>query len=562
MLQYLRIENLALMEAVALDFRGGYTAVTGETGAGKSVLLGALSLLSGARADKSLIRQEADTCQVEALLEIPDPTRLNRLLSEEGLPACEENGLLLRRQLSRRSASRTWINGSLATLAQLQAVGSQWIDFHGPGEPQKLFHESEQLALLDLFAGLREPLGVYRAHWREWRGLLKAIEDLHQTQRLSPEEAAFLKSQVEEINALKLGPERIEQLEQDFQRLSGSQELKQLCSQLDEAFLGSKAICARLQSALPLARKLAELDPSAASLADRVESLVIEAGDLAAEWSNLAGEVDFDPSRIRRIESDMETWLSLRRRYGTSVEAVLAKRDELSGRLALQEDLESVLEEKQEAADRQKAELRRQAGELRSARLKAAHQLGREAEALLRELGFKRPRLEIQLEAVKELGPQGDCSCRMTFAPNPGVPALPLNQIASSGEMARVMLALKSVLAAVDATPVLVFDEVDANIGGEVATAVARLLGKLGEAHQVFCITHLPQVAAVAKNHYVVEKDQDAETTTVSIREVTEDSASRLEEFARMLGDRGSASARRHARELLEGAPTPPGKRT
>lgn len=551
MLHTLRIENLALMEAVSLDFAGGFTAVTGETGAGKSVLLGALSLLSGARGEKTLIRQGTDRCVVEAALGVDGNARLEKRLAAMDLPPCEEGELLIRRILARERGSRVTVNGAMATLSQLREIGECWIDFHGPGEPQKLFHESEQLALLDLFAGLGEPVAAFRKGYREWREKVEAIDRLRKEARLSPEEAAFLKTQLEEIDALKPGGDRIRQLEQDFRRIAGARELRALCAEMDERFLGGKGICSALQGALPHARKLAELDPSAASLADRVESLVIEANDLAGEWRSLAGEVDFDPSQIRRIEADMDTWQSLRRRYGASVEAVLAKRESMAERLALQDDLEGALETRQAEADKLQAALRKTAADLRSTRLKAAHKLGKEAGALLRELGFKRPQLSIEIAARETLGPTGDCDCRMTFSPNPGSALMPLNKIASSGEMARVMLALKSVLAAVDATPVLVFDEVDANIGGEVASSVARLLGRLGGGHQVFCITHLPQVAAVAKNHYTVEKDQGEDSTTVAIRSVDGEREARLGELARMMGDRSSASARKHAEALL-----------
>lgn len=552
MLHTLRIENLALMDAVALEFDGGYTAVTGETGAGKSVLLGALSLLSGARADKTLIRQGTETCTIEAAFQFSRPEQIDAMLEEMGLPSCEEGQLLLRRIVSKSKPSRIQVNGSMATQSQLQTLGKQWIDFHGPGEPQKLFHESEQLALLDLFGELKSDLSGYTLEYRKWRMQIDKIGELQKETRLAPEESAFLTSQIREIDDLKLSNDRIGQLEQDFRRISSSQELKEACSQIDGRFLGTKGICSQLQSVLPLARKLAELDPSAEPLADRVESLVIEANDLSGEWASLADDADFDPRQTRQIEADMDKWLNIRRRYGSSVEAIINKRDQMAERLSLQGNIEETIDRLQADADQQEARLRKLATAMRSVRLKAAHKLGKASESLLRELGFKKPQLSIEIVARDKLGPTGDCDCRITFSPNPGSAMLPLNKIASSGEMARVMLALKSVLAAVDATPVLVFDEVDSNIGGEVATSVARLLADLGDEHQVFCITHLPQVASVARNHYVVEKDQSEKSTVVTIKCLNDDKAGRLEEFARMLGDRTSASARKHAEALLQ----------
>lgn len=551
MLHTLRIENLALMDAVSLEFEKGYTALTGETGAGKSVLLGALSLLSGTRADKTLIRQGSETCTLECALFLDDVRQVDSTLSEMGLPECEENLLLIRRIISNRKPSRILVNGATATLSQLQEIGKTWIDFHGPGEPQKLFHESEQLALLDLYAGLRDSLAEYASRFREWRRQMEEIGRLRNETRISSEEAAFLQSQVEEIDSLNLSEERVSQLEQDFRRISGAQDLRNICAQLDEGFLGSKGVCGKLQAVLPLAHKLAELDPTAAHLADRVESLVIEANDLSTEWRSLAMSMDFDPAQIKEIESDMDKWLNLRRRFGATADAVLLKRKEMAERLSIQGDLEGAIERKQAEADKLHRQIVQLAAKLRSNRLKAANTLAHKGEALLRDLGFKRPKLGIEILKKDKLSLSGDSECTMTFAPNPGSGLLPLSKIASSGEMARVMLALKSVLAEVDSTPVLVFDEVDSNIGGEVATSVARLLAKLGDKHQVFCITHLPQVAAVAKNHYVVRKDQGEESTSITIRSLGSDKSERIDEFARMLGDRSSDSARRHAKELL-----------
>jgi DNA repair protein RecN (Recombination protein N) len=550
MLQLLRIENLALMEGVSLEFEGGFTAVTGETGAGKSILLGALALLAGNRADKTLIRQGAESCLVEAALLVRNH-RMERFLAEAGLPPCDDNLLLLRRILHRDKASRIFINGGIATLAQLQALGEYWIDFHGPGEPQKLFLESEQLALLDLYGGSQEARKDVAAGYRSWRNLLEEIAEVRESGKLTPEEVAFLRSQLKDIEALQLSEERVQKLEDTHKRLSASDDLHHYCDKLEHLFLDSSGICERLRESLLQARKLASLDSAAESLGDRIESMLIEAGDIANEWAQLAGEAHFEPSQIKQIKADMEAWLQLRRRYGPTVEAVLNKAASIRERLHRQQNMEQILEELLAKADNAEAHLREQARDLRSQRLQAAQQLGRATESLLRQLGFKKPRLSIDLLLRKDLAAHGDCDCSITFAPNPGLPLMPLNKIASSGELARVMLAIKSVLAAVDATPVLVFDEVDANIGGEVATAVARMLRQLGTAHQVFCITHLPQVACVAKSHYIVTKEQGEDSTSVAILRVDKDPSLRLDELARMLGDRLSESARRHAEELL-----------
>lgn len=555
MLQILRIENLALMERATLEFAGGFTAVTGETGAGKSVLLGALSLLSGNRADKSLIRQGEVRCVVEAVLDIRRTgKRLERMLAEAELPACEEGQLLLKRIIERERPSRVMINGGLATLGQLQQMSFAWIDFHGPGEPQKLFHEAEQLQLLDLFAGNREQLAQYRRGYADYRASLARLEELQTEESLSPDEAAFLRSQVEGIDDLKLSAARVEQLEQNYQRLSHANEWRDLVERIGGVFGAEDGLTDQLRSCVGNAQRLAQIDGEMRPLADRIESLMIELDDLAEEFNSLAENPELGEDDARQIEQDMENWLSLSRKYGPAVERVLARREAMAAKLSLQGNLKGVVAEQQAIISKQDKALRVVAAELKTARQKAAQQLSRQAEKLLRELGFKHPRLQIEVFSENELGQAGDSGCRITFAPNPGMQPAPLNKIASSGEMARVMLALKSVMAATDATPVLVFDEVDSNIGGEVASAVARLLKALGQQHQVFCITHLPQVASSADHHFVVSKEQSTESTSVDISCIDNHTTARLDEFARMLGDRNSSSARQHAASLLENA--------
>lgn len=557
MLQLLRIENLALLDAVSLEFSGGFTAVTGETGAGKSVLLGALSLLAGNRTDKSVIRKGAEQCCIEAAITVPPDSWIHHHIAEQGLPACEEGQLLLRRVIPRQKAARVFINGALATLTQLQEIGHGWIDFHGPGEPQKLFKESEQLALLDVYAGLREERTAFRRDFNAWKAALREIDQLRNEARLSPEEAEFLRNRVAQIDQLKLSPERIHQLEIEWRQLSNFQERKEESAALYQTLDGPDGLIERLQTALPAARRLAELDPEAASLADRLESLLLEARDISGECAAIAGQDSLDDDSLQQVESDMETWMTLQRQYGNSVEQVLQRREEMARRLQRQGNVEETIQTLTRQAGLREKALREQATALRARRGKAAARLTRKAEKLLRHLGFKNPRIAMELHATPQLGPTGDTDCQLTFQPNPGQDPLPLQRIASSGEMARVMLALKSVLAGADATPVLVFDEVDANIGGEVATSVADLLADLGNAHQVFCITHLPMVAAKARHHFRVSKDQDAASTAVRIEPLAEDRDALLDELARMLGDRSSQTARQHAADLLQRADKP-----
>ncbi|MCC5807911.1 MAG: DNA repair protein RecN [Opitutales bacterium] len=552
MLEFLRIRNLALMDAVELEFGQGFIAVTGETGAGKSVLLGALALLSGSRADKTIIRQGEETCEVEAVIAFPDTSAMDAVLASMDLPPCDDGSLVLRRTVSRSKAARVHINGTLTTLARLQELGMHWIDFHGPGEPQKLFSERWQLRLLDRFARNGSALEAYREDFRKWRALAREMEELRESEQLGEDERAFLESQIAAIDTADLSDESVAELERDHARLTGAQDLSEAAASL-AATLGDDddGVSTRLGTALHTARRITAIDSSLQPLADRLESLIIETADLAAEFSDVVDAADIDESTAASIEERMARWLDLKRKYGGDVSRILAKRGELAGRLERQGDIEGSLRCLEKQAAEIEVRLSAQAEDIRRARLTAARELSKACAGLLLRLGFRKARFTIEVEREDELREYGNCSVSFRFSPNAGQDLLPLNKIASSGELARVMLALKAVLAQVDATPVLVFDEVDANVGGEIAREVGAELAKLGTSHQVFCVTHLPQVAAAAVSHFVVQKAQTDDATAVAIRPLHPAPAHRLEEIARMLGDRSSKIARQHAKALL-----------
>ena len=552
MIRRLQIRDLALMDRTSLELGAGFTVVTGETGAGKSVLLGALSLLAGNRAAKTIVRKGAEECAVEAELETDGDKRFDEALKALDLPACDDGLLILKRSVHATKAGRISINGGSATLTQLQQLGELWIDFHGPGEPQKLMRAETQLEMLDLHAGLAAPLATYRAGWRQRNELLREAAEAATAERLSEDEEAFLRSQLEKLDSLDLSEEAITKLERDHARSSRAQELAALLGQL-EAGLGSDGLGEVLPKLLKAGDDVARIDEEASALRDRLNSLAAEAEDIRADFARLGRGLSSDDESAAELDGKMSLWLEFRRKYGPGAEAVREKREALRRRLAAQGDVEArVAKLKAEAAKVEK-DLRRQADALRASRTKAADKLAAAARKMLGSLGFKKADLRIEV-AVAELGPHGADAVRFLFCPNVGQDLLPLDQIASSGEAARVMLALKTVLAAVDRTPVLVFDEVDANVGGEIGAQVGRELAALGQGHQVFCVTHLPQVAALGHSHLVVTKTQDDKSTTVEIAPVHGRRKDRESELARMLGDRASKVALSHARELLDGA--------
>ncbi len=554
MLQSLRIRNLALLEEVSLDFEAGFTVVTGETGAGKSILLGALSLLAGERAERTIIRQGAAACEVEASLLFSDPTRIDAVLAELELPATEDGVLLLRRTVPREKAPKITVNGSLATLAALHRLGEVWIDFHGPSEPRRLLREGCQLELLDLFGRAADARQRYRGHYQRWRGLLGDAERVRAQGRLSPDQLTFLQNELARLDLLDLTAESIEALERDFQRMNRAQELTGLAASLSASLTGEEGVTARVAALVREARALEAIDPASAALADRLASASFELADLGAEFESLGQSLNFDAEQAESLTARMNSWLEARRRHGPAVASVAAAREELRSRLESQGDVEGTLARLEAEAKEVHRQAVREAAALRTIRERAARELATIAAKGIAQLGFRKADFRIRLAPLEELGPEGDCRAEFLFSPNVGEAPLPLNRIASSGELARVMLALKTVLADLDDVPVLVFDEVDANVGGEIGRVVGEKMALIARTHQVLCVTHLPQVAAQGNSHLVVVKDQTKDRAVVTIEPLHLDRKARVGELARMLGDRTAKSALAHAEELLKSA--------
>lgn len=550
MLQFLKIRNLALMDAAEIEFDGGFNVVTGETGAGKSVLLGALAILAGNRVSKTAIRKGAEQCEIEAVVSLAAPARTNAVLDALALPPCEDGQLILRRSIHATKSGRVTINGALATLAQLAEVGETWIDFHGPGEPQKLFRENRQLEILDAYAGNVPALEKFSARFREWKNALAEIEEIRAQEKMSPDEIAFAQSQLDAMTRLELSDDAVARLESDFSKISRAQELETLLAGIENA-LGDDGLAAAFPQLLRIAGEISEIIPDAETLARRADSLAIEAEDLRSEYAALRRGIDVEPETAAEISSRMNAWLELRRKYGPDAKSVREKRDALALRIARQSDVAGTLERAFAAAEEIEKDLRAQADALHKKRLAAAKKLAAGTQKILVSLGFKKADLAVRLTPTKTISETGTSACSFLFSPNAGQDLLPLNKIASAGESARVMLAIKAMLADADATPVLVFDEADANVGGEIAVHVARRLAEIARTHQVFCITHLPQAAALGDHHFLVTKTQSEDETRISIARLDDDPRSREDELARMLGDRSSPAAHAHARELL-----------
>jgi len=551
MLQSLRIKNLALLEEVTLDFEAGFTAVTGETGAGKSILLGALGLLAGERADKSIIRQGAPAVEAEAALFFADPRKIDAVLAGLDLPPCEDGVLILKRSLPRDKAPKITVNGSLATLSALQQLGEHWVDFHGPSEPRRLLKEACQLELLDLFGRIGETLATYQECYRAWRDLVAERDRIARETKLAPDQIAFLQNQLAKIDALDLTEPAIEALERDFARMSRAQELIGLAEALAGGLTGEEGVQSRVAALLRESRQLESIDAASKPLADRLASAAVELNDLGAEFSALSQQLQFDPEQAEQLTERMNTWLELKRKHGGELAAVLAARDGMRRRLEVQGDLAGALAKLEKQISDAHRSAKKEAAVLRGLREKAAKELSKVAAKGIAQLGFKKADFQVRLVPLPDLGPTGDGGAEFLFSPNVGEAPLPLNRVASSGELARVMLALKTVLADLDEVPLLVFDEVDANVGGEIGRVVGEKMAGIAKNHQVLCVTHLPQVAAQATCHLVVTKDQSKDRAVVTIEPIQASRKARVGELARMLGDSKAKSALAHAEELL-----------
>ena len=552
MIEYLRIENLALLERAEIDFTEGFTAVTGETGAGKSVLLGALAMLSGARCGKEAVGGHSDTCRVEAVLRFKDTSKIDRLLESSGLPPCEDGTLLISRVVGISKPSRAFVNSSPAPLSFLSKLGGYWIDFHGPGEPQKLFSRKNQLEMLDTFAGDSQLLEEYMRIYSERRQMLSNIESLSQTKSLGEDEIEFLRSRIAAIDAVNPTEESIAELEEKSKLAEAASDIVEKSSAVAEAIDGDGGILEKLAAASKFASEISRFSAAAESLSERLRGVGLELADISSEYGNLARSSNMDEAQIETVRRKMTDWLGLCRKFGNSVESVLSARREMAAKIENQSDVRATMEKLRRRADELLESLVPIAEKILKAREKAAKKLAERASKTLLGLGFKNARFDISISAESEPSPDCGSSCEFMFMANAGQPLLPLAKIASSGELARVMLALKTTLADADATPLLVFDEVDANVGGEIGAEVGKRLAELSKGHQVFCVTHLPQVAACANGHFLVEKSQTKTSTSVSIARIDGDKKRRVSELARMLGDRNSESAVAHAQKLLD----------
>ncbi len=553
MLNTLRIKNLALVDDLTLDLKPGLNAISGETGAGKSILIGALNLTLGERADRTLIRSGADSCTVEAVFDIGEiRSSIDPLLEESGIEPCDENQLLIKRVFTVSGSNKQFVNGSPTALSVLQNIGELLVDIHGPHDHQSLLRSSRQLSILDAFGNLqpqREKLGtlIDQRNVFESRKAELIVDEKTYAQQLD-----LLRFQVKEIESAKFQPDEETELEAEHSRASNSAQLLELTQRILGAL--GESDDALIDQAGAVGRDLHELtriDPATTELAALHASALENWRELLNEVHRYSDKVEVDPARLAELDERLDLLQSMKRKYGNSIKAILQFGEEARQKLDALESRDAELGKLNNEIDRIDGELESAADALTKGRKKVSPKLSKSTTEQLRALGFAQSHLEVDLSSNGHITSTGHDTCEFLFAPNIGEPPRPLRAIASSGEMARVMLALKTVLAAQDEIPVLVFDEVDANVGGETATVVGKKMREIAARRQVICITHLPAVAAAADSHYVVRKLVKGERTVSEIKLLSK--TERTEELTRMLGGQSEA-ARKHAKALLKEA--------
>ena len=528
MLSELRVRDLALVAEARVRFEPGLNLLTGETGSGKSLLMDALGLALGARAAADQVRHGAERASIEAVF------------------GGGAGALTLQREIGKRSGAR--VDGRPSTPAQLRELGRALVAIHGQHEHHALLDTATQTELLDAFAGTDLRAAVGAAH-EAWSGAVEAFTGLVRMKARGDREREFLQWQLQELTAARLVPGEDAGLSAERGAVRHAARLAELGHDAATG-LRDEGI-ARAAAAL---RSAAELDPRLSELAARIDALEEEAADAAAELRRYTDAIDADPTRLETIESRLAQLDAIKRKYGGTIEAAIEERHRLRTQLDITEDLDSAIAGAQRERDSRRSELEAAAAHLTAAREAAASRLD---EGVMRELDGLRlegARFETALRRREEIGPEGAEIVEMMFSANPGEPLAPLARVASGGELARLMLAIKTVTAAADRMPTLVFDEVDAGIGGEAAIQVGVRLRALGARHQVLVVTHLAQIASFADHHLVVEKIPGADgRNVVTVRELrTVDE--RAAELARMMSGGVTAKALARARELLQEA--------
>jgi len=564
MLRELHIQNFAIITDLTLKFEPGLVVLTGETGAGKSIILDALSAVLGTRVDSGLVRAGSNQAFVEAVFEMDDATldTLKPLLEQEGLQE-EERFLTLSREIRMEGRSIARVNGRSVNLSIQSEIGAALVDVHGQSEHLSLLKVKSHRQLLDRFAGNSILLQEYQKHYRIWSDLKDELLELERVQSNAEERADILRYQIGQIEAAKLKPNEEENLLKERMRLANAETLSRYAQSalqtLDETSPDTNSVTDLLGSVSHDLASLAKIDPQMQTLADQAETALSSLTDVAYELRHYSEQIEFNPARLDQIELRIDLINSLKKKHGGSIESVLKFFASAQDELSKIEGVEGQIKEVSQKIRQIKETLAKDALELSESRQQAANKMRAQMEEQLSLLEMKKTRLKVLIDQQEDnLGLpikngiafdlNGIDKVELLIETNPGEGFKPLAKIASGGETSRLMLALKEVLAEADQISTLVFDEIDSGIGGRVGMTVGSMLWQLGRHHQVMCVTHLPQLAAFGDQHFKVDKKNLDDRTITQVQEVTGER--RVTELAEMLGSPGEQSVQT-ARELL-----------
>lgn len=538
MLTELRIANFAIIDQLSFECARGFHVLTGETGAGKSIIVDALALLVGGRADESFIRTGADEAVLEAAFGIPSGGPLAARLRDEGLLGEGETEVIVRRVLARTGRHKLYLNGSLTPLKTLQSLAGTLIDIHGQHEQQSLLSAQSQLDALDAFGQAKDVRHAYEQAYQSWRAQRHECEALRARLAERMQREDLLRFQHRELQEAGLKPGEEEALQADRNRLAHAQRLSELSqSAYDALYADEASLLGSLGQVRERMRELAFIDPSAGDWVALCDGALANLKELSHRLRDYRDGLEQEPARLAQMEERLDRLQKLKRKYGGTEAALLARQDELQREIDMLESGDTRLVELERKADDAKGQAEKLADRLSRERTKSGKALESRVLEELAGLRMDRVRFQISVDTDRTeagLGPTGRDRVEYRFSANEGEALQSLARVASGGELSRVMLAMKTVLAGVDGVPILIFDEVDAGVGGAVAAVMGRRLQALAAHHQVFCITHLPQIASLADVHYVVEKVSEKKRTVTRLRRLSQEE--RTEEVARMLG--------------------------
>ena len=551
MLKHLYIKNFTLIDTLDIDLYAGFSVITGETGAGKSIILGAIGLLLGQRADSKAIKTGAEKCVIEAHFD------LTRYAME---PFFRENDIeydaddcIIRRELTGAGKSRAFINDSPVPLTMLKELGDRLVDVHSQHQNLLLNKQDFQLSVVDIIANDAKELAQYQQTYADYQTANKELEALREEIERNRQNADFLQFQYDELTGANLQTEELEALEQKSDTMTHSEEIKSALYTADNALQGDESGAVEaLRITISALKGISRVFSAATELTERLDSTYIELKDVAQEISSLLEQVDFDPSELEMVNNRLDRLYDLQKKYhADSIEELIEQRDEIGLKLSHIENSDEALEEMQQKVAQLKTRCEKEADALTKRRTKAAKQIEKEMQQRLVPLGM--PHVRFNIEMTKEaLGRSGQDKVSFLFSANTSTPLQPVSQVASGGEIARVMLALKAMISGAVKLPTIIFDEIDTGVSGKTAEKMAEIMQEMGQQErQVISITHLPQIAALGTHHYKVSKEEGAQGTISRMEELPPEE--RITEIAQMLsGSDVTDAAIQNAKQLLK----------